>query len=199
MYWVRRETVAASLPVLLLFGALGLVYLGVPPVLPVRTDPQPGVPLVSMSPGAATDVWSSVPSLLHLLIAALQSVLLVEVVRLIWIFCKEITVVRFLATLMYEASLVIDIFRRWGQDWFIWSLYQLRIGKLCPPSRACFPFSGAIPWLSLCMLGFVLLCLVRDLRERRNGRPSPCPASSPGATRTTASAIPDNETLSNPK
>lgn len=167
MYWIQRKVIERLLPGLLLTGAFALVYFGVPPILPVRTDPQwPYVSLVSVSPGTTPDVWSSVPGLLHVSIAALQCILLVEVARLIWVVNKTMTVSRFLVTLFYEAALVVDMFRAWGGDWFVWIRYQLHLGELCSAAAPCFPISGAVPWISLAALGLALASLVEWQQQR---------------------------------
>jgi hypothetical protein len=167
MYRIQRQTIAQLFPVLLLITAWSFVYFGVPPLVPLRTDPHfPYVALVSVSPGATPDTWSSVPVLLHLSLAALQCVLLVEMARLVWIASNAMPVHRFLFTLSYEVALVFDIFRRWGRDWFVWILYQLNLGELCSPATPCYPFSGALPWISLSLLSLLLLSLVAD-RQRK--------------------------------
>ena len=163
MYRIRREVIGSFIPLLLLFGAFGLVCFGVPSVLPLRTDPHwPLVALVSVSPGTTSDVLSSVPGLLNVSVAAFQCVVLVEVVRFFWIARHVMTPMRFLLTLSYEAALVVDMFRLWGRDWFVWTRYQLRLGELCSATTPCFPVSGAMPWLSLALLGLVLASLLVD-------------------------------------
>jgi hypothetical protein len=161
MYRIQRKTLAHLLSALLLIGAFALVYFGVPPLVPFRTEPHwPYVSLVSVEPGVAPDIWSSVPVLLHLFLAALQCILLVEVARLIWIASNTMRVHRYLVTLVYEVALAIDIFRLWGQDWFVWISYQLKLGQLCSLPSSCYPFSGAFPWISLSALIIVLTTLM---------------------------------------
>jgi hypothetical protein len=162
MYRIQRKTIGRFLPVLLLFTAFCFVYFGIPPLLPLRTEPHwPYVALVSVSPETAPDTWSSVPVLLHLSLAALQCVLMVEGALLIWIARKTITSARFLVTLGYEVALVVDIFRLWGRDWFTWILYQMRLGKLCSSASPCLPVSNSKPWVSLAALCIVLVVLGR--------------------------------------
>jgi hypothetical protein len=161
MYWIQRKAVAQLLPMFFLIAAFAFVYFGVPPLVPFRTDPAgPYVALVSVAPEVAPDIWSSVPVLLHLSLAALQCVLLVELARIIWIASNVMRAHRYLMTLLYEAALVIDMFRLWGRDWFVWILYQLKFGELCSSPSRCYPFSGAFPWVSLSALVIVLTSFI---------------------------------------
>ncbi len=160
MYRIQRQVIMSVLPVLLLVIAFAFVYFGVPPLLPLRKNPDwPYVALVSAPPGTAPDTLSSVPVLLHLLLAAFQSVLLVEIARLIWSTGNELSAYRLLVTVIYEASLVFDMFRLWGRDWLVWILYQLNLGNLCSSTSPCYPISGAVPWLSLSVLGLTLVVM----------------------------------------
>jgi hypothetical protein len=102
----------------------------------------------------------------HVFLASLQGILLVEIARLFWVAAKELTVSRFILTLIYEATLIIDMFRLWGRDWLVWALYQLHLGKLCDPTHPCYPVSGATPWPSLSLLVLLILSLLpRGLRR----------------------------------
>lgn len=164
MYRVRCEVIARAIPVALLISAFAFVFFGVPPVSHVRNDSHwPCVALVSVAPGTTSDVWSSVPGLLHVSLAAFQAVLLVEAARLAWVTCNTLTVTRFFATLLYEAALVFDMFRLWGRDWLVWMLYQLHLGELCATSSPCFPISGATPWISFSALVLALAVLKKPL------------------------------------
>ncbi len=89
--------------------------------------------------------------------AALQGILLVESVRFFWIWVGSMTPGRFFLTLLYDIALAVDMFRLWGRDWFIWAMHELRLGELCDPREACYPVSGATPWLSLFSLSALLL------------------------------------------
>jgi hypothetical protein len=161
MYRIRRQTIVTLLPPSLLIVAFGFVFFGIPPVFPVRTETHwPYVPLVSVAPGTTPDVWSSVPGLLHVSFSAFQCVLLVETARLAWVVSKSMNVERFLATFVYEAALVFDMFRLWGRDWLVWVLYQLHLGRLCSSVTPCFPISGVVPWISLSALGLALASLM---------------------------------------
>lgn len=161
MYRIRRKTIVRSLPVLLLVAAMAMIWLGVPSVTFLRTEPYwPLVPLVSVPPGTTQDILSSAPGGLHVFLASLQGILLVEMARLFWVAAKELTVSRFMLTLIYEVTLVVDMFRLWGKDWLVWALYQLNLGRLCDPAHPCYPVSGATPWLSLSLLVLILLSLV---------------------------------------
>jgi hypothetical protein len=163
MYRIQRKTIASLLPVLLLIGAFAFVCFGVPPLLPLRADPHwPYVALVSVSPGTTPDLWSSVPVLLHLALAALQCVLIVELARLVWISSNAMPVGRFLMTFIYEAALTLDMFRLWGSDWLVWISYQLNLGELCSSDTPCYPVSGAVPWISLSALALMLASLALD-------------------------------------
>lgn len=165
MYRIQRKTIARLLPVLLSITAFAFVYFGVPPLLPLRKAQNwPYVALVSAPPGTTPDIWSSIPAGLHLSLAALQCVLLVEAARLVWIASGAMPVSRFLMTLGYEAALVFDMLRLWGRDWLVWILYQLNLGELCSPDAACYPVSGAVPWVSLSLLALLLVSLVVDRR-----------------------------------
>jgi len=172
MYRIQRKAIARFFPVLLLILAFALVCFGVPPLPPLRADPGwPYVALVSVAPGSAPDTWSSVPVLLHISLAAFQCVLLVEVARLFWIFGNALSVRRFLATLVYEVALVLDMFRLWGRDWYVWILYQVNLGELCPSTAPCFPVSGAVPWFSLLsILGLMFLSLIGAHSQRNINR-----------------------------
>jgi hypothetical protein len=172
MYRIQRQAIMSVLPVLLLIIAFAFVYFGVPPLLPLRKNPDwPYVALVSVPPGTTPDTWSSVPGLLHLLLAAFQCVLLVEIARLVWSAGNALSAHRLLITITYEAALVFDMFRLWGRDWLVWILYQLNLGKLCSSTSPCYPISGAMPWLSLSALGLTLAVVNLD-RVRVNPRQS---------------------------
>lgn len=163
MYGLQREMMTRSLPILLLFGALALVYLGVPSVLPLNPDADwPRVPLVSAPAGTAPDVWSSVPGLLQLLFSALQAIVLVEIARLVWILKGTVTAPRYLLTFAYEIALIVDMFRLWGRDWQVWVLHQLSLSELCPEAAPCFPASDAVPWPSMSVLVVTFVVLKMD-------------------------------------
>jgi hypothetical protein len=157
-----------------LIAAFALMYLGVPPVVPLRDDAHwPLVPLVSISPGISPDVLSSLPGALHILMAALQCIFLVEIARLFWIGSKTLTIGRFILTIAYEAALAIDMFQRWGRDWFVWALYQMRLSELCDLTNPCYPISGTVPWLSLFILGLLLALLMAPRAQSiLNGSPT---------------------------
>jgi hypothetical protein len=166
MYGIRWKVVARFLPALLLASGFVAVYMGMPPLWQLR-DPSLGlhVPLVSVPPGTTSDVWSSVPGFLHLLIASFQVVLLVELARMVWSANGSLTPGRFLLATLYEAALIIDTFRLWGRDWLVWALHELRFRELCEPSEACYPSSGATPWPSLVCLVVLLTVSLLDLRR----------------------------------
>jgi hypothetical protein len=135
----------------------------VPPIISLRADTDwPLVPLVSVPSETTTDVWSSVPGLLQVAISSMQSILLVELTRLLLIYANTITVTRSLMLLVYEVALVIDMFRRWGGDWNAWIRYQVHLGELCSVGTPCLPSTGAVPWYSILVLFFVLSALFVD-------------------------------------
>lgn len=163
MHWLRRETLVRLFPISLLLAAFTFLCFGVPPLLPFRREAYwPQVALVSVPPGTTPDVLSSVPGLLYVSISALQCVLLVTLVQLIWIAQGSMTSYKFILTLAYQASLAIDMFRMWGRDWLVWILYQLTLGNLCPPNIPCYPVSGVVPWISLSMLGLMLAIITLE-------------------------------------
>jgi hypothetical protein len=161
-------------PALLLSIAWGMVYFGVAPLWPLREDAAwPMVPLVSLPPGSTPDVWSSVLGLLQVCIAAAQCILVVELARIVWTFPVRLA----LAALAYELVLFVDWFRAWAGDWYIWALYQLRLGELCTQSAPCYPTSGHKPWPSLVML--LLVCAVLFTADRRVRRIGDLKGSTP--------------------
>jgi hypothetical protein len=163
MYRIRRQALENFLPLLLLVASFCVVYFGLAPVWLLRDAPLgPQVPLVSVPQGTTSDVWSSLPGLLHIWLAALLGILFIEVARLLWIATGVMTVARFVSTLLYELSIVVDMFRLWGRDWLVWAKYELRLGQLCDPVEACFPVSGAIPWFSLLTLLLVMIVSLRS-------------------------------------
>lgn len=166
MHRIRRKTIERFFPVLLLVASMGMVYFGVGPLLPFRdASLGPHVQLVSIPQGTVPDLWSSIPGLLHVWIGALQGVLLVELARLSWVVTGAMTTSRFALTLLYDVALVIDMFRLWGRDWFVWGLHELHLGDLCKLTETCFPISGAIPWPSLSVLSLLLLLLLLESRQ----------------------------------
>lgn len=166
MHRIRRKTLESLLPLLLLAAPLGMVYFGVGPLLPsLDASLGPHVPLVSVPKGTTRDVWSSVPGLFHVLLAAFQAVLLVELARLFWAATGALTTGRLMLTLLYEGTLVLDMFRLWGRDWFVWGMHELRLGDLCEPTDPCYPVSGAMPWPSLLALGLLLILLPALVRN----------------------------------
>jgi hypothetical protein len=163
MHWIRREALISLIPISLLVTAFMFLYLGVPPLLPLRNGSDwPHVALVSVSPGTTPDVRSSVPGLLHTSICVLQCLLLVELVRLMWLVQKVMTPYKFILTLAYQVALTIDTFRLWGRDWFVWILYQLNFGNLCYSAAPCYPRSEALPWGSLLLLVGLLIVTAQE-------------------------------------
>lgn len=156
MHRLRRQTLRQLLLSTIMAAPLVMVYFGVEPIWPLRVDSiWPHTPLVSVPEGATADVWSSVPGLLSVAVAAIQCMLLVEVVRYLLLLQGSMTPTWFVGSLAYELALLVDMFRRWGHDWFIWALHELRLGELCDPGEACFPVTDALPWGS-----FIILCLL---------------------------------------
>jgi hypothetical protein len=162
--WARITRARVGGPALLLTGSWSMVYFGFGPIWSLRKDSiWPLVPLVSIPQGTTPDVWSSVPGLLSVGIAAAQSILLVEIVRIVWVYSRKMAIL----TLGYEVALLLDWFRVWAGDWYVWALYQLRLGDLCSKSgQPCFPLSGHEPWLSLAMLLLVFASALYGLGER---------------------------------
>jgi hypothetical protein len=166
MHWLRREALVKLFPVLFLLAAFTFLCFGVPPLLPLRYEADwPQVALVSVPPGTTPDVLSSVPGLLYVSISALQCTLLVAIVQFLWIAHGTMTSYKFILTVVYQTTLVIDMFRLWGKDWLVWILYQLNLGNLCPPAVRCYPVSGAVPWISLSALGLILAAMMLDRKH----------------------------------
>jgi hypothetical protein len=135
-----------------------MVYFGIESIWPLRTDSiWPHVPLASVPEGTTADIWSSVPELLRIAVAVAQCILVVELVRYLLVLQGSMTPTWFVLTLAYELALVVDMFRRWGNDWFIWGLHELHIGELCDPSEACYPVTNANPWGSFIILLILLV------------------------------------------
>jgi hypothetical protein len=178
MHWIRREALISLIPIVLLLTAFMFLYFGVPPLWPLRNGSDwPHVALVSVSPGTTHDVRSSVPGLLYLLISALQCMLLVGLVRLMWLAQKVMTPYKFILTLAYQVALTIDTFRLWGRDWFVWILYQLNIGNLCYSTNPCYPRSEALPWGSFLILVGLLIVTIQERLSGKASKASKPPAS----------------------
>ena len=142
-----------------------LLYFGVELLLPMRQDPvDPLLPLVSGHEGTAQDIYSSVPGLLALFLAAVQSMLLVTLAELALAIKKRLSWQIFMTANIFKAALLFDWFHRWGNDWLAWSLFRLRLGDLCSAAEPCYPSSGAFPALSLLVLVGLLALIIGQTR-----------------------------------
>jgi hypothetical protein len=144
----------------LIFLALSwfLIYFGVKPLWPLRSEPVwPLVALVSVPEGTSPDVLSSVPGILSVALAAFQSLFFVEIAKIILIQKIRVSLFQHLLLLSYELSVVVDWFRVWSYDWFVWGLYRLHLGKLCRETDICYPTTGTFPLVSLFFLSAILI------------------------------------------
>lgn len=139
---------AAWLPVALPFAS-ALEWL--PPSRYEFSLPRVCVPY---TPG--TDVVSLVPDFFSALTFAGLCLLLVEPAKMMAAVLPGQRIVRHLSFLVYQATLVVDVLRRYAWDWYGYLLYFLRLVNLNynQPRPEILPLPP--PWLSFMAL---LLCL----------------------------------------
>jgi hypothetical protein len=127
-----------------------------------------GLPRVCVPYTPGTDVVSLVPDLFSALTIVCLCLLLSEVAKIMSTVLPGRRIAFYVAFSIYQATLVIDVLRRFSWDWYGYLLYFARLTKLSynRPQPEVLPIPS--PWLSLLAL---LACTVLYISNLRTQQP----------------------------
>lgn len=123
------------------------------------SDLQPSLPLVSLPFNAHRDVASSVPMLFAILAFALACALIVEPAKLAVCEQAHLRRIGYVLLLVFQVSLVADVFRAYAYDWWRWTTTWLGFSQLREVIDLKDVAGLRIPWPS----GVMAVCLAAYL------------------------------------
>jgi hypothetical protein len=155
------------LPAALAWAAvLGSIWLV--PWLAYHVPLEPHLPRVSMPP-AERDYVSSVGALALIFAFAGGSALIVEVAKFLALREARPPVMIYLGLLLFQFSLILDVFRIHGQDWLMWWLAWIGVRSLADWHPAV-EHNATFPSVSLAFLLLVTgQCLWIHFKSERLG------------------------------
>jgi hypothetical protein len=127
---------------------------------------EPFLPLVSAPFAYGSDVVSVVPDLYSAATIGLTSALVVEVAKMVLLRLGSRALGAYLSFCLLQATLVIDVLRRFAVDWYGYLLHFFRLAKLSNEVRYPEPLLIPPPFLSLLCLMATSLYLLVLLRSR---------------------------------